>query len=158
MKEILGGNLEKAFERFGINATKTYQGNGDKTDFSEVWEMSDIEFEKLCDITEEEWSGNDGWWRSAEGSNMGLVSRRYNINNHYIKAWDGVGREQQEEENKTLAVDDRYDSDPRKYDNLLQYFCEEIGASTEKNVTALAIDLARQNNMKLSELFARYQG
>jgi len=157
MKEILGGSLEKAFEKFNIVATKTYQSNNEHTDFTQVWELEDDEFEKLCKITDEEWEGIDGWWRYAKGSNMGVVNRRYNINNHYIKAWDRAGREEWEEENKTLPQDDRW-FEPRKYSNLLEYFCEELGASTEKNVTALAIDLAKQNGMKLSELFAMYQG
>jgi hypothetical protein len=87
---------------------------------------------------------------------MGIVNKRYSINHHYINAWDGAGREDQEEENKSLSLDDRW-VEPRKYHDLLEYFCEEIGASTEKKVTALAIDLAKQNNMKMSELFKKYQ-
>jgi len=83
--------------------------------------------------------------------------RRYNINHHYINAWDGYHREENEKENKTLPVDDRC-IDLRKYDNLLQYFEYEIGATTEKNVTALAVDLAKYNNMNLGELFIKYQG
>ena len=43
-------------------------------------------------------------------------------------------------------------------DNLLSYLCDEVGASTFKNVCALTIDLAKYNNMKLSELFEIYQG
>lgn len=159
MKEILGDNLEKAMEVFNITARKTYQGSREDTDFRQVWELEDNEFEKLCNLSDDDWENNniEGWWRHAEGSNKGLVDRRYNINHHYIMAWDGYGREEQEEENKKLPVDDRW-IELRKYHDLLEYFCEEIGASTEKNVTALAIDLAKQNNMKLSELFKKYQG
>ena len=158
MKEILGNNLETVFDFFDFKAIKTYQNINDKTDFAQVWEMEDDTLENLNNIPDELWTDDFGWYRCAEGSNMGEINRRYKINNHYITAWDGVGREQQEEENKMLVVDDRYDLNPRKYDNLLQYFCEEVGASTKKNVTALATDLAKQNNIKLSELFTKYQG
>lgn len=156
MKEILGNNLESVIDFFGFKAIKTYQSTKDNTDFCQVWEMDDETLINLNNIPDEIWVEDFGWYRYAEGSNMGEVNKRYSINNHYIKAWEGAGREDQEEENKTLPVDDRW-NEPRKYHNLLEYFCEELGASTEKNVTALAIDLAKQNNMKLSELFKKYQ-
>ncbi len=156
MREILGDNLEKVMEVHNINAMKTYQGNKTNTDFRQVWELEDEDFEKLSNISDDDWLGDYGWYRYAEGSNMEIVDRRYNINNHYIKAWDGVGREDWEEENKKVSPDDRW-FEPRKYSNLLEYFCEELGASTERNVTALAIDLAKQNGIKMSELFKKYQ-
>ena len=156
MKEILGNNLETVFDFFGFKAVKTYQSINDKTDFAQVWEMDDVTLENLNNIPDELWTEDFGWYRYAEGSNMGEVNKRYNINNHSIKAWDGSGRKNQEEENKTLSVDDRWVK-PRKYSSLLEYFCEELGASTERNVTALATDLAKQNNIKMSKLFKKYQ-
>lgn len=156
MVEILGGSLEKVLNQFNIIAIKTYEGLTHFDSKTQIWELEDVDFKKLCDISNDEWKEDYGWFRCSKGSNMGEVNRRYNINNHYITAWDGSGREKQEEENRRLSPDDRW-FEPRKYHDLLQYFCEELGASTEKNVTALAIDLARQNNMKLSELFKKYQ-
>lgn len=146
MKEILGGELDQAFIDLNINAKKTYQAK-DITDFEQVWELSNKDYEKLCNIEEDDWKDNWGWWRNAIGSNMGSVNRRYNINNHYIRAWDGYSRENHKD----------YYQD-RKYQNLLKYFCDEIGASTEKNVCALAVDLAEQNNITMGELFSKYQG
>lgn len=155
MKEILGNNLETVFDFFGFKAVKTYQSTNN-TDFAQVWEMDDDTLDSLNNIPDELWTEDFGWYRYAKGSVMGEVNRRYNINNHYIAAWDGAGREEQEEENKDLSPDDRWIV-PRKYSNLLEYFNEEIGASTEKNVAALAIDLAKQNGIKMSELFIKYQ-
>jgi hypothetical protein len=156
MKEILGGELDQAFIDLNINAKKTYQAKDDTTDFGQVWELSDKDYEKICNIKEKDWKDNWGWWRGAEGSNMGSVSYRYNINHHYIIAWDGYHREENERENKKLPLGDRW-IDERKYDSLLSYFCDEIGASNGKNVCALAIDLAEQNNMTMSELFNKFQ-
>lgn len=42
--------------------------------------------------------------------------------------------------------------------DLLQYLCDEMGCSSPRNVCALTKDLAKYNNMKLSELFLKYQG
>lgn len=144
-------------EHFKINAIKTYQTTSQDTDFGQVWEMSDEDYEKMCNISDDEWRSEFGWWRGADGSNMGNVHKRYNINGHYIIAWDGYNREEWEREQKNLNPEDRWFM-PRKYNNLLQYFCNELGASTEKNVCALATDLAEQNGIKMSELFKKYQG
>lgn len=42
--------------------------------------------------------------------------------------------------------------------DILIYLCDEIGASTERNVCACTIDLAQQNNLTLAELFKKYLG
>ena len=152
MKEILGGELDKAFEELEMNAKKTYETKG-----YQVWEISDEDFEKICSMKEEDWKDNWGWWRSVEGSNMGSVNARYNINHRYINAWDGYSRIENIEENKTCEPDDRYWNE-RKYNNLLEYFCDEMGASQPRNVCALTTDLAAQNNMTMAELFMKYQG
>jgi hypothetical protein len=171
MKEIIGSiELENAFKDLNIESKRTYLSSDyDDNDFQGVWEISDEDFEKICgfeDIpwyhyddeeSEEKYNNNPkywkeswGWWRHAEGSNMGLVDRKYNINHHYIYAWDGYSRFKEENFKGCFK--------PRKYDDLLQYFCNELGASTEKNVCALATDLAEYNNMTMGELFTKYQG
>jgi hypothetical protein len=148
MIEILGAELDQAFLDLGIVANKTYQIKNKNWEYCEdyqVWKLSDEDYEKLCNITEEEWKNKYGWWRGAKCSNMGNVNKRYNINNHYIWAWDGFKRNI-----KNYSWD-------RKYNNLLQYFCDEIGVSTETNVCSVAVDLAAQNNMTMAELFSEYQ-
>ena len=39
-----------------------------------------------------------------------------------------------------------------------EYFCDELGASTGKNVCALATDLAKYNEMSIAKLFMIYGG
>ena len=153
--EILAGSMGSYFARTGIQAKKTWEGTryGDGT--YQVWELSQEEFERLS-ATEDKSYQDEEWWRSAEGSNMGLVHRRFKINHHYIKAWDGASREEQEEENKQLSADDRI-STPREYRRLTEYLCDEIGASQPRNVCALCTDLAKQNGMTMAELFRKYE-
>jgi len=160
MIEILAGDgIANAFNELGIDAKNTYKRVMPKDDGNyhgeayEVWELSNEDHERLCNIPEGDWKDEWGWWRSAEGSNMDNVSRRYNINHHYIMAWDDRHLDW-EKENKTLPVDDRW-AEPREYKDLLEYFCEEIGASTERNVCALATDLARKNGITMGELFTK---
>lgn len=152
--EVLGNHLEIVMESCGINAIRTYQAKGEKVEFAQVWEMNQREFARLCAISDKEWDKKfeAAWFRQANGSVLAFVERRYNIHGHYLMAWDGEHRK----EEKELPVDDRMEL-PRKYDSLTEYLSEEIGASQPRNVAALAIDLANQNNIKLSELFKKYQ-
>jgi hypothetical protein len=145
MKEILGGELDKAFIDLSINAKKTYEGNTFLDDKTQIWELSDEDFERICEFDDKTWKDNWGWWRSAEGSNMSNPISRFNVNHHYMKAWDS---------NNRLEGLKYF----RDYKNLLGYICDEIGASQPRNVCALAVDLAKINNMKLGELFKKYQG
>jgi len=149
--EILGGELDKAFEELNISAKKTYESKNIRHEYQEiyqVWELSDEDFKKICNLTEKDWKDDwGGWWRSAEGSNMCNPISRFNINHHYLKAWDS---------NNRLESLDYYRG--REYEYLTEYMCDEIGASMEKNVCALAVDLARINGITMGELFRKYQG
>lgn len=157
MKEILGGELDLAFKELEINAVKTYEGNTKLDDKTQIWEVDEEGFERLCDMNDDDWKENWGWWRSAEGSNMCNELDEYIINNSKIIAWDGNNRLAFEEENEDGDEDDRWWF-PRKYSNLLGYLSEEIGASQPRNVCALVVDLANINNIKISELFRKCQG
>lgn len=149
--EILAGNLDGFIERSGINAVKAHETKDNRY---QVWEIEEKEFEKLCQTKDDDYKDNE-WWRSAQGSNMGSVYRRFKINSHYIYAWDGATREEMEEENKNLPVYDRL-STPREYAGLSEYLCDEIGASQPRNVCALCIDLAIHNQISMAELFRKF--
>lgn len=160
MIEILGAELDKAFEELNINAKKTYEIQNKPWDYCEdyqVWELLEEDFDKICKIEDKDWKDEWGWWRFAEGSNLGYVNARYNINHHYLQAWDGTSTQDFLKENKHCKPEDRYFPE-RKYKSLLQYMCNEMGASAERNVCALAVDLAMQNGITMAELFRKYQG
>ena len=145
MKEILGNNLEQFFNT-EINGERTYKGNR-----YEVWEVSDEVFNIICEMSEErfvELAGEDAWWRSAEGSNQGIPDTTAHINGHEILAWAGEPWEEDED-------DDEFEI----YASCLtNYLCDVVGASQPKNVCALAVDLAKYNNMTMGELFAKCEG
>ncbi len=72
------------------------------------------------------------------------------INDNKIIAWDSISRVETEEKGEEWYTE-------RNYGSLINYFTEELGASLPKNVCALAVDLAKINNIKMSELFQKYQ-
>lgn len=181
--EILAGaEFANAVRDLGLISThRTYHYQPPTDSYREnyqVWALSKKDFDNLCAFDEDNWKEDWGWWRYATGSNLGGVGHEYVIHGERILAWDGYEREQAQSE--CLRCSDYYknctngkvlrnpcyatDNDiaqcfnAREYPDIISYLCEEIGASTEKNVCACTIDLARQNGMSLSELFKKYLG
>lgn len=150
MKEILGSNLEQFFNNNFLNSDiarkLTYKGSR-----YEVWEVSDTTFDVMCNMTEEEFlclAGGDAWWRSSDGCNLGSPDTTIHINGHELIGWGGESWED-EDEDEEFEI---YAS------NLSNYFCDVIGASQPRNVCALAVDLAKYNNMTMGELFTKCEG
>lgn len=136
--EILGNNLQKFFE--GTDAKLTYD-----SEQYQVWEISDKLLEEITNMDDLEFQEKyeDGWWRWSDGSILNEPFEKIKINNRPIVAW---GNEycMRNEKNKS-------------YSKLTEYYCDFLGASLPKNVCALSVDLAKHNNMKMSELFMRYE-
>ena len=165
--EILGGDgLYKAFKELGIKATRTYRGS-DKS-YYEVWEVSNEDFKKLEYTLD--WKDEWGWWRYAKGSNMGTPFDFFTVNGKELIAWenDYKRRDLRDDwENEPDEEKEAYHYSFKEYEeiqyphvskNLTTYMCDELGASTEKNVCALAVDLARANGMTMAQLFKTYEG
>ena len=136
--EILGNDIELALELYNIYFIKTYNG---KT--MSVYEISIDDFMLLSKIPEEKWDVDWGWWRYAEGSNLRFYpTYTFSVNNKKMIGF----------------YDERYSENSKNefYSGIRDYLCHAIGASTETNVCAIAIDLARLNGLTLGELFRRY--
>ena len=158
MKEILGNNLEQFFNtnffNDGITGKRTYKGNR-----YEVWEVSNTAFDVMCNMSEEEFeklAGEYAWWRSSNGSNKGAPDTTIHINGYELMGWGVELRA-----NEWDWVDEWEDEDGESEihaDSLTRYLCDVIGASQPRNVCALAVDLAKYNNMTMGELFVKCEG
>lgn len=156
MKEILiFGDVLNDFKRLCVNLRQTYKGE----DYG-VCEITDEEFNILCsepDDVEGAWS--EGGWRYCEGSNQEEPTQKVLINNKEIIAWYDDSLDFDNEEEKQEYLKENGGVMPlEEFHDLLQYLCDEMGCSSPRNVCALTKDLAKYNNMKLSELFLKYQG
>lgn len=152
MKEILGENLEQFFNSEMKNYPtykRTYKG-----DRYEVWKVSDKVFNIMCDMPEDkfvELAGEDAWWRSAEGSVMGIPDTIFHINGRKMLAWD-YDKDYYED------WDDEELEPIKEFNSLTSYLCEVLGASQPRNICALAVDLAKHNHMTVARLFEKYEG
>ena len=170
MKEILGDGLEKFFNSIEFTPA-SFVGRSFKNDEYEVWSVSDDIFNIMDSMSEEDFvnlAGDEAWWRYSVGSVLGTPGAEYEINGHKITAWD----ERRENDIRFCAkcpirelhncqqTEENFDEcfGPRKYRKLTEYLCDEIGASSPRNVCACAMDLARYNGITLGELFRKYEG
>lgn len=158
MIQITGSvELEAAFKELGVEWERLYDGGGNGYCVYVVQEgwltlVDRYLAEKAVTRThvhearfvEQGWPEYWGWWRYAQGSNMGFPDVEFVVNDAVMLAWDGPRQEEK------FGIE-------RKYNDLLEYLREEMGVSTERNVTALAVDLAKHNGYTLAELFATYQ-
>lgn len=164
--EILaGGEFANAVKSLGLtSAVCTYHYQPQPTHWREeyqVWLLSKEDFDNICAIDNDDWKDDWGWWRHAYGSNLGAVDCAYVINGEKLMAWDGLQRKEWCRDCSDCAGTEK-DKDEcfhdHQYPDILIYLCDEIGASTERNVCACMIDLARQNNLTLAKLFKKYLG
>lgn len=156
MKEILIiGKVQDDFKRLGITLRQTYSG----ADYG-VCEVTEEEFKILCDEPEDIYGAwEEGGWRYCEGSNVEEPQQKVLIANREITAWYDESKDFDSEEEKQIYLEENGGVIPlEEFHDLLQYLCDEMGCSSPRNVCALTKDLAKYNNMKLSELFKIYQG
>jgi hypothetical protein len=166
VKSILcWGDPEWQFERLGLAPTKTYEGSAFYSRMT-VWDLDEAAWARLvsddeaCHAAElldadytDPWTLAGACWRYAEGSNLGGCDGTANINGRDVAAWRGHDFQWDEEEDE-----DEEDPMPTPaYATLLDYLCDALGVSTERNVTAVAVDMAEENGMTLGELFTALQ-
>lgn len=164
---VVAGKLEAGVSKDTIyKAIESVAGvkNPNATHWREeyqVWLLSKEDFDNICAIDNDDWKDDWGWWRHAYGSNLGAVDCAYVINGEKLMAWDGLQRKEWCRNCSDCAGTEK-DKDEcfhdHQYPDILIYLCDEIGASTERNVCACTIDLARQNNLTLAEFFKKYLG
>lgn len=164
--ELLCGNgIHKAFKEIGIDAKRIYKRTDEP--HYEVWEIEKKDLEKLEETVE--WDENWGFWRFCKGSNMGSAYEVFTVNGHELIAWSGRRRDNLIDEwnDEPSSEKEAYHYSykeyekaimPHEYDSLLDYFGKELEISTEKNICALSVDLARYNGMSMAQLFKTYEG
>lgn len=136
MVELMGGNLDKAFKELNINAKKLVETESNY----QVWSMPDVEFEFLCNVSENDWKEDFGWWRSGKCIYEGTAYVEYIVNGEKM-----YGYETEDEPIRT------------EFSSYTQWINEVMNLSTEKNVVIFAESLASDNDLKLSDFIAKYE-
>lgn len=139
--EIIGGNgLEMALSDNFINALRTYKGKE-----YEVWELSEVEFEKLKNIKEEDWLDEYGWYR--HGGAIISPTEQVVVNGNKLYGY----------ENESLMAlvkeGEEVEYGVQQYKSLKSHISEATGCSNTTNFCALVSQMAKCNKIKISKLF-----
>ena len=138
MEILAGDGFETAVREFNLDAKKTF-GNSR----FEVWDISQESLDALNSVPDEEWKEDYGWYRFSGGCNISHYPlKHFSVNGNSMYGFLGS-----------------YDPFHRKsYARLTEYLRSMLGVSTEKNICAVCVDLAKLNNMTMAELFEKFEG
>ena len=145
MKQILGNDLEEPFKKLSIAAYLKYKGS-----VFEVWELLDIDFNRLSNISETRWADvtpdGNGWWRYGRCTLEGATVEPYVVNEQQMLGY----------------VNDLHDDDEKKvdfsrhYDTFLEWLLSVFGCCNAKHLACFAISLADANGLSLADFIGRY--
>lgn len=165
-KEILDFAKEEGFKTIRM----TFEDKNPERDreYFNVFEISEEEFKKMCNYEDENgvhiigeehpiWKSHWGWWRHATGCSLDsrfTPTFTGKINGNVLKLWyndnqmyHDIGKDYTEKDCNRWVLKHS------EYDNLFSYCLKMWYCSTERNVTAIAVGLAKLNNMSLTDLF-----
>lgn len=173
-KEILDFATETGLKTLRMTFEDNGEDVGKTREAFNVFEVSREEFFKMCDGYRDEydfkiegdespcWKDSWGWWRYAQGCNLdGVEPTIYaDINGNLLKVWysrdamsDFIADWDEDNEPVENLIED-WIADHSKYKDIFEYCSDMWGISTERNITAVAVGLAKLNNMSLSTLFS----
>lgn len=136
MVEIMGGNLDKAFEQLGIKATKVVESESGY----QVWQLSEEDFNFIAGLKDEDWKDDFGWWRSGKCIYEGTASVEYLINGEFMLGYE---------------IDHQGGTDV--FDSYTDWLNYGMNLSSDLNTVIFAESLASDNSMKLSEFIKKYE-
>lgn len=144
MREFLNiGEPEEKYKELDIKCRKTYQGK----EFS-VCEVTEEEYRILCNHYNSKYFKVGSGIESPVKPSVGKANKMAHINNKEIKIWlDNYPKENGHDCGEFVP----------EFDNLMEYLLKEIECSSFDEIHLFSLELARQNKMKLSELFRVYQ-
>lgn len=151
--EIMGQELDLAFQELGIKATKTHE-TPKKDYFSsyQVWELSDSQFEELEQVSDSQWQDNYGWWRTGGCIYEGDASVEYLVNDQTMMGYtpNAVFADEEDEDGESFFE--------TVFKDYSQWMSQSMNLTKDTNMVIFATSLAKDNGMKLSEFMKKYQG
>lgn len=154
MKQILGSGLARAFQALKIKAERKY-----KNPRFEVWELSEAEYKRLCNVPDEDWKDEAfGWWRWGECILEGSPLYSFTVNGRKMLGWldDKAIADLNKGEDPEDMVDETYYTG-EKYESFTDWLLSVMRLSAERHIACFAISLAKENGLTLAEFMKQYQ-
>lgn len=148
MNEIIGGKLDLAFKELDIEATKTYESATNEFGSRiQVWVLPDESYNKLINITEDDWEYNYGWFRLGGCNYEGDILTNFMINGEEMIGFEVANHRFVDEELEVL-----------EYDSFSDWFYDYMNLSKLENMAYFANSLAKYNQMSITEFFIKFEG
>ena len=142
MREIVGQNIEKACQALGVNAVLEGHADFGWYGVCDVYQVDDEGYRRLCDVKDEDWPDDWGWWRHGhciyDKEDTPLVT--YSVNGHEMLGYAMEGKD------KTAYID------------FTCWCCWAMNVSALRNIIYFATSLAEYNGMTLVEFMSTFQG
>lgn len=144
MIQIIGGNLEQAFEHYNIKAEKKFQAEPDFIGVAlEVWELSNEDYTLLSEI--QDWLdkpfAHKSWWVNGGCNHSKDEVAIATIKDQKLKVFVSVFHDNE------ITWD---------YINLNDYFESYLGISKHSNMAFYIHSLAELNNMTKAEFMKKF--
>lgn len=155
--QIIGQNLDVAFQELPIEAKKLYESKeneyGNKY---QVWKLTESEHEKFGLVEEDDWKESYGWWRSG-GCNQSPVFLDFTVNG---KQMIGFKNEHSWYHSEDCLSELEEDEEPTlpSYSSFSDWFSEYMGLSKPENLAFFAHSLAEYNGLTIAEFFKKFEG
>lgn len=154
MKEILGSGLARAFQALKIKAERKHKGAR-----FEVWELSEAEYKRLCNIPDEDWKDEAfGWWRWGECILEGSPLYPFTVNGSKMLGYldmDAIADLNKGEDPEDM-VDETYYTGCQ-YKSFTEWLSSVMGLSAERHIACVAISLAKANGLSLAGFIKQYE-
>lgn len=142
MREIVVQNIEKACQALGVNAVLEGHADFGWYGVCDVYQVDDEGYRRLCDVKDEDWPDDWGWWRHGhciyDKEDTPLVT--YSVNGHEMLGYAMEGKD------KTPYID------------FTSWCCWAMNVSALRNIIYFATSLAEYNGMTLVEFMSTFQG
>ncbi|ADH03272.1 gp126 [Bacillus phage W.Ph.] len=141
------GNIGEQFDRLGITPVthlkleNTLMGIG-------VASLTPSDYSKLVnDICVDDSNWQDAGWKNPYGSNLGIPTQTATVNGKEMLCW--IDDDLTDEEVEEGLTNDWFV-------DLFEYLDIGVGATSFKNSSAVIKDLAKYNNMSITEFMLKY--
>ncbi|QIC46185.1 hypothetical protein GAG94_03040 [Lysinibacillus sphaericus] len=155
--QIIGQELDLAFQELNIKANKMYESKEDEINAKiQVWELEDKEYEKLGLIKEDDWKMEYGWWRNG-GCNQ-YLEFEFTVKGEKMIGFKNNHSWYHSEDYLTECTESNDEPTLPTYNKFSDWFTEYMNLSKLENLAYFAHDLAEINGLTKAEFFVKFEG
>ena len=153
--QIIGGNLDLAFEELNILAVKKFEAEQEYGGSIQVWELSNEELSKLNSVADDNWKFEYGWWRNGGTNCENDEQIEFVVNGEKMIGFKNE-HSWYHSDDYLEELDEGEEPELPEYSTFFDWFTEYYGLSKLENVAYFVHSLAEINELTKAEFFEKY--